>query len=94
MLTIGGAKAVGLEDRIGSVEVGKLADLVLIDFDAANLVPVYDYYSHLIYAISAANVTDVMINGQMLMKDRNMLHIDEAEIKSKVKHIAERVKRV
>jgi 5-methylthioadenosine/S-adenosylhomocysteine deaminase len=92
MLTIDGAQALGLKEHIGSIEEGKFADLALVDFNAANLTPVYDYYSHLIYAISASDVTDVMINGQMLMQDRKMLNVDSASIKDQVRKIGQLVR--
>lgn len=91
MLTIDGARAVGLEDKIGSIEIGKFADLAMIDFSSANLTPCYSYYSHLIYAISPADITDVMVEGRLLMKNREMLTLDEDEIISKANEIAKRI---
>ncbi|PKO05695.1 MAG: N-ethylammeline chlorohydrolase [Chloroflexi bacterium HGW-Chloroflexi-3] len=92
MLTIDGARAVGLADRVGSIEVGKLADLVVVDFDSANLTPCYDLYSHFIYAISASNVCHVMINGKMIMQNRQMLTLDEEKVKSQVRGIAQQIR--
>lgn len=92
MLTIDGARAVGLADRVGSLEVGKLADLAVINFDAVNLTPCYDLYSHLIYAASAADVCHTMIHGRLVMKDRHMLTLDEEKIKSEVREIAQRIR--
>lgn len=92
MLTIDGARAIGLEDRIGSVEVGKLADLAVIDFDPPNLTPCYDIYSHLVYAISANDVSHVMINGNMLMQDRKMLTLDQDDIKARARSIAQNIR--
>jgi 5-methylthioadenosine/S-adenosylhomocysteine deaminase len=92
MLTINGARAMGLQDRIGSLEVGKLADLAVIDFDSANLTPCYNLYSHLIYAVSAADVCHTMIHGKMVMQDRQMVTLDEEEVKSKVRKIAQQVR--
>lgn len=94
MLTIDGARAVGLQDIIGSVEVGKRADLAVVDFDSVNLTPCYEYYSHLIYAISAADVCHVMINGRLMMEDRKTLTLDETEIKAKVRKIAQDIKQI
>ncbi|MCD4674250.1 MAG: amidohydrolase family protein, partial [Anaerolineaceae bacterium] len=92
MLTIDGARAVGLAERVGSLEVGKQADLAVIDFDSANLTPSYDLYSHFIYAIAASNVRHVMIDGKMVMQDRQLLTLDEGEVKSQVRQIAEKVR--
>jgi 5-methylthioadenosine/S-adenosylhomocysteine deaminase len=92
MLTIDGARALGLNEHIGSIEAGKFADLAVIYFDAVNLTPVYDYYSHLIYAISAADVSDVMINGRMIMRNREMLDVDATDIKARARKVAQLVK--
>jgi 5-methylthioadenosine/S-adenosylhomocysteine deaminase len=92
MMTIDGARAVGLADKVGSLEVGKLADLAVIDFDAPNLTPVYDLYSHLIYAAAASDVSDVIIHGQMVMQDRQLLTLDEEKVKTQARKIAEKVR--
>jgi 5-methylthioadenosine/S-adenosylhomocysteine deaminase len=92
MLTIDGARALGLAQQTGSLEAGKLADLAVIDFDAPNLVPCYDLYSHLIYAASIANVRDVMINGQWVMRERALLTLEEARVKAAVRQVAEMVR--
>ncbi|MDD5369974.1 MAG: amidohydrolase [Anaerolineaceae bacterium] len=92
MLTIDGARAVGLDDRLGSLETGKLADLTVLDFDSANLTPCYDLYSHLVYAASASDVCHVIINGKLVMKDRQVLTLDEARVKSEVRQIAQEIR--
>ncbi|MCC6955622.1 MAG: amidohydrolase family protein [Anaerolineales bacterium] len=92
MLTIDGARAVGLDKVIGSLEVGKLADLTVFDFDSYNLTPCYDVYSHLVYATSTHDVSDVMINGRLVMQDRQMLTLDEADVKARVRAIAQKVR--
>jgi 5-methylthioadenosine/S-adenosylhomocysteine deaminase len=94
MLTIDGARAVGLADQVGSLEVGKLADLAVIDFDAASLTPCYDLYSHFIYAMSTAAVCHVMIHGKLVMQDRQLLTLDEEKIKFQVRQIAEKVRSI
>jgi 5-methylthioadenosine/S-adenosylhomocysteine deaminase len=91
MLTIDSAYALGLSDLIGSLEVGKSADLAVIDFSAANLTPCYDLYSHLVYALSIADVCHVMVAGQMLMRDRDMLTLDETAIRDQANRIAKEV---
>lgn len=92
MLTIDGARAVGLEDRVGSLEVGKLADLVVIDFDSVNLTPCYNLYSHLIYAASPADVCHTMIHGKMVMQNREMLTLEEEKVKYEVRKIAQQIR--
>ena len=92
MMTIDGARAVGLADKVGSLEAGKLADLAVVDFDSPNLTPYYDLYSHLIYAAAASDVSDVIIHGQMVMQGRQLLTLDEADVKAKARRIAEKVR--
>ena len=92
MMTIDGARAVGLADKVGSLEVGKLADLAVIDFDSPNLTPYYDLYSHLIYAAAASDVSDVIIHGQLVMQGRQLLTLDEEDVKGKARRIAEKVR--
>jgi 5-methylthioadenosine/S-adenosylhomocysteine deaminase len=92
MLTIDGAHAMGLGDIIGSLEVGKFADLAAIDFSSPNLTPCYDYYSHLIYALTVGDVQDVMVAGEMLMQDRALLTLDETEIRAEANRIAREVR--
>jgi 5-methylthioadenosine/S-adenosylhomocysteine deaminase len=92
MLTIDGARAIGLSDRLGSLEPGKLADIMVLDFDAIHLTPCFDIYSHLIYAVSPSDVCHVIINGQLVMQDRHLLTLDEAEIKSEVRSIAQKIR--
>ena len=94
MLTINGAEALNLADKIGSLEAGKLADLAVLDFDAINLTPCYDLYSHLIYAASSADFCHTMIHGQLMMKDRQFLTMDEEKIKAEVREIADKVKQI
>lgn len=81
MATIGGARALHLEDKIGSLEQGKIADIVTLDFDSLNQTPMYNIYSHLVYATKANNVNTVIINGKIVMKEKNLLTLDENAIK-------------
>jgi 5-methylthioadenosine/S-adenosylhomocysteine deaminase len=81
MATIGGARALHLEDRIGSLEPGKLADLILVGMEGAHQTPMYHLVSHLVYANSAADVTDTMVHGKWLMRNRRLLTLDETAIR-------------
>lgn len=81
MATIGGARALHLEDKIGSLEYGKLADIVIVDFDSINQTPMYNIYSHLVYATKANNVNTVIINGKIVMREKNLLTLNESAIK-------------
>ena len=76
MATIEGARALGLEREIGSLETGKQADLIVLDLNRPNLAPLYHPYSHLVYAVHAADVRHVMVSGGLLVRDRRLLTID------------------
>lgn len=81
MATIGGARALHLENLIGSLEVGKRADIVIVDFDNLNQTPSYNIYSSLVYATKSDNVRHVVIDGRIVMRDKRLLTLDENVIK-------------
>lgn len=81
MATIGGARALHMENLIGSIEPGKLADLVIVDLDNLNQTPSYGIYSTLVYATKSNDVRDVIIDGKVVMKDRRLLTLSENAIK-------------
>ncbi|MCX6636587.1 MAG: amidohydrolase, partial [Acidobacteria bacterium] len=83
MATILGAKAVFLDKEIGSLEVGKRADLITVSIDQPHAVPMYDVYSQLVYALKASDVRDVMVNGRLIVRDRRSLTLDQAAILAK-----------
>ena len=80
MATIEGAKVLGLDDRIGSIEPGKQADLVRIDLSAPRLQPIYDPYATLVYSTLADDVRDVMVAGRWLMRDREVLTLERKKV--------------
>ncbi|MFA0085708.1 amidohydrolase [Vibrio sp. 10N.261.51.F12] len=81
MATMGAARALHMEDKIGSLEVGKLADVIVIDVKAPNMVPVYNPYSALVYSANSGNVKHTIVDGKIIMQDRNMLTVDEDAIR-------------
>ena len=81
MATIRAARALHLEKIIGSIETGKRADIVIVDFDGLNQTPFYNIYSHLVYATKADDVRTVIIEGKVVMRDRRLLTLDENVIK-------------
>ncbi len=81
MATIRGAQALHLDREIGSIEIGKRADLVIIERDDLNQIPLYSVYSDLVYATKAWEVLTVIINGRTVMRDRKLLTLDEKAIK-------------
>jgi 5-methylthioadenosine/S-adenosylhomocysteine deaminase len=83
MATIRGAAALGLEREIGSIEPGKRADLISVRLSEPHAVPLYDVYSHLVYALKGADVDDVMVNGRLLVRARRALSLDPASIRAR-----------
>ena len=83
MATIGGARALGLSAKTGSLEAGKEADWIAIDLDGPHAQPLFNVYSQLVYALKASDVSDVMVRGRLLMRDRQMLTLDTAAIAAK-----------
>ena len=84
MSTINGARALGLEDKIGSIEVGKCADIILVDIteklDNITMLPNLNIISNLVYNASGRNVETTIVNGRILMENRKLTEIDENEI--------------
>ncbi|MGY5852836.1 MAG: amidohydrolase, partial [Candidatus Thorarchaeota archaeon] len=89
MATLGGAVAMGIDDKVGSLEPGKLADIILVDLTDLGLVPPVNPVSNIVYSGSGHYVNTVIVNGQILMRDRKLLTLDETEIRRKaIEHSA------
>jgi 5-methylthioadenosine/S-adenosylhomocysteine deaminase len=73
---------------VGSLEPGKKADLICLDLNRPHLTPLYNIYSHLVYAASAADVTLSVINGRVVMRDRKVLTLDVERIMAEMRRIA------
>jgi 5-methylthioadenosine/S-adenosylhomocysteine deaminase len=91
--TTGGAWALHMENEIGSIEGGKKADLILLRTDAPHAVPMYEVVSQIAYALKASDVETVMVNGRIVMQDRRVLTLNEAEIVAKAREYGKKVKR-
>jgi 5-methylthioadenosine/S-adenosylhomocysteine deaminase len=76
MATIGGARALGMDKQIGSLEPGKRADLIIVGMSAARQTPMYDPISHLVYVTHGDDVRTTVVNGKVLMRDRKVLTLD------------------
>ncbi len=92
MATLGGAEALGLEQSVGALTVGRRADLIQLEFDAAHLTPVYDIVSHLVYAADAQDVVTTVVDGTVLMRDRKVLTLDTARVAREAASYAARIK--
>ena len=92
MATIEGAKALGMEDITGSLEPGKKADIIILDLDKPHLTPMYNPYSHIVYAARGNDVSHSIINGQLVMEDRRLLNLDIEEIMERAREKAIKVR--
>jgi 5-methylthioadenosine/S-adenosylhomocysteine deaminase len=92
MATREGARALGLEKSIGSLEPGKRADLIVVDMSSARQTPLYDPMSHLVYATHGDDVRTTIVNGRILMRDRTMLTLDERSVIAEARAQAARVR--
>jgi 5-methylthioadenosine/S-adenosylhomocysteine deaminase len=92
LATIGGARALGLEKQVGSLTVGKRADIAVLDFDKPHLTPMYDPFSHIVYAALASDVRDVVVGGVPRVRGRRLVNTDMDKIMANARQLAERVR--
>jgi 5-methylthioadenosine/S-adenosylhomocysteine deaminase len=93
MATREGAKAIGLDNHIGSLEPGKQADVIIIDTDKPHLVPMYNPVSHLIYTAQGSDVRDVMVAGRILVRNKNLLTLDLEDILERLTRLSGSIKK-
>lgn len=82
MACLDAAKALGMEDQIGSLEQGKSADAIVIDLDQPHLTPIYDVASHLVYAARGSDVRDVLVNGRVIVRKGRVTTVDVERVKA------------
>ncbi len=92
MATSRGAAVLGLEKEIGTLEIGKKADIIVVDLNCPHLCPVYDPISTLVYSATGADVKHVVIDGEIMMKDKEFTLLDSDKIMEKVKGISRKIK--
>jgi 5-methylthioadenosine/S-adenosylhomocysteine deaminase len=80
MATIGGARALGMDKVIGSLEAGKRADVIIVSMSSARQTPMYDPVSHLVYVTRGDDVRTTIVNGKVLMKDRQVRTLDRGHV--------------
>ena len=90
--TIGGARALGMDRQIGSLEPGKRADLIVVSMRAARQAPMYDPISHLVYTTRGDDVQTTIVHGKVLMRDRKMLTLNEAAVLQETRGWSEKVR--
>jgi 5-methylthioadenosine/S-adenosylhomocysteine deaminase len=91
MATQGGADAIGLGDKIGSMEIGKRADIIQVSFEDVHFIPTYDVISHLVYVADEQDVSSVTVDGKVLMLDGNMRTIDTKRVRQEATELAARI---
>jgi 5-methylthioadenosine/S-adenosylhomocysteine deaminase len=91
LATIGGAQALHLDKEIGSLEVGKRADILILDRDTLNQIPLYNIYSDLVYATKGSDVETVIINGRIVMRNRRLLTLNETTIKTEARALRDKI---
>ncbi len=92
MATIGGARAMGMERQIGSLEPGKRADVIIVSMNRARQTPMYDPVSHLVYVTRGDDVQTTIVHGKVLMRDRRVLTVDEPAVLNEARQWAEKVR--
>jgi 5-methylthioadenosine/S-adenosylhomocysteine deaminase len=92
MATIGGSRALGLDRKIGSLEVGKRADVIVVAMDGARQTPMYSPVSHLVYVAKGGDVRTTVVNGRVLMRDRHMRTLDERVVLADARALAKKVR--
>jgi 5-methylthioadenosine/S-adenosylhomocysteine deaminase len=91
MATLGGARALHREKDLGSLDPGKLADIIILDHESTNMIPLYDVYSALVYAAGPKDVLTTIIHGRVIMENRKLLTVDTIEVKTHMRAIAARI---
>jgi 5-methylthioadenosine/S-adenosylhomocysteine deaminase len=91
MATSGGAEAIGLGDQVGSLAPGMRADLIQVSFDDVHFVPTYDVISHLVYVADEQDVASTVVDGQVLMRDGEILTIDTGRVRREANALAARI---
>ena len=84
MATIGGAELLGMDNEIGSIEIGKRADIIIVDFQKPHLYPRTDIISHLVYSVKASDVDTTIVDGKILMRNKKVLTLDEFAVLEEV----------
>jgi 5-methylthioadenosine/S-adenosylhomocysteine deaminase len=88
MATINGAKALGLSEKVGTIEVGKRADIVLLDLSKPHLTPLQDIYACIVYSARGSDVDTVIVDGKVLMESRQVMVLNEADVREKAEKTA------
>ena len=94
MATMGGARVLGLEKKVGSIEVGKKADLVLIETKSVNMQPIYDYYATIVYSSNPSNVHTVIVDGKIVVRNKELVSGDFSKIRKDLLGLKDKVNKL
>lgn len=92
LVTTAGARVLGLDDRVGTLSEGHEADLICISIDGPHTAPLYDPFSHLVFAARSADVRHVMVRGKILVRDRELLTLDRERVEAQAREFSERIR--
>lgn len=94
MATMGGARVLGLEKKVGSIEVGKKADLVLIETKSVNMQPIYDYYATIVYSSNPSNVHTVIVDGKIVVRNKELVSGDFSKIRKDLLGLKDKINKI
>lgn len=94
MATIGGARVLGIDKEVGSIEVGKKADFTLIETKSVNMQPIYDYYAAIVYSANASNIDSVVVDGKIVVRNKTLVSGDFSKIRESLLSLKEKIKKV
>ena len=94
MATINGAKVLGIDKKVGSIEVGKKADLALIETKSVNMQPIYDYYATIVYSANPSNVDTVIVNGKIVVRNKKLISGNFSDIREDLLNLKDKVENV
>ena len=94
MATMGGARVLGLDKIVGSIEVGKKADLVLIETKSVNMQPIYDYYATIVYSSNPSNVHTVIVDGKIVVRNKELVSGDFSKIRKGLLGLKDKVNKL
>lgn len=94
MATMGGARAIHRDDELGSLERGKLADIVIVETNSTNMQPMFDPYSVLVYSANASNVDTVIVNGKVVVSEKTLLTYDEEKSRAAIQEFSKEVEAI
>ncbi|MPQ43640.1 amidohydrolase [Clostridium tarantellae] len=94
LATLGGAKVLGMDNKIGSIEKGKKADVILLETESVNMQPIFDYYATIVYSANSSNVDTVIVNGRVVVRNKKLISGNFKDIRSDMINLTKKIKEV